>query len=375
VSTFEVEVPPAGAGARYPIIIGSGTLAVLPRVFRRLGGASRIHVVSDSRVWSRWGGRLAGILSGGGIPFARTVVAAGERSKSSTALERVWRDLARAGCDRRSFVLAFGGGVVGDLAGFAAASVLRGVSLIQVPTTLLAMVDSSVGGKTGINLPEGKNLVGAFHQPRAVVMDLDLLRTLPRRELSAGWAEVIKTAAIRDAHLFRYLERSRELLLAGEPRAVARVVEACSRIKAEVVRKDERESGLRMILNFGHTLAHAIEAAQEYGGLLHGEAVAIGMAFAARLGEEEGWTRSGTAGRLERVLASYGLPVRLEGMKARGICSAMERDKKRGPRGLRWVLLKEVGEARISEEVRWEDAKRAIGRFLASGLRKRPRAR
>jgi 3-dehydroquinate synthase len=249
-------------------------------------------------------------------------------------------------------IVAVGGGVVGDLAGFAAASVYRGVQLVQVPTTLLAMVDSSVGGKTGINLPEGKNLAGAFHQPAAVVMDLDFLRTLPPREGRAGWAEVIKTAAIRDAALLATLEERREALSGLDVGAVGPVIEACARIKAAVVAEDERESGLRRILNFGHTLAHGLEAATRYGRLLHGEAVAVGMAFAAWLGESLGRTEPGTARRLETLLRGYGLPVRPpRGLPPSRVLKAMEGDKKRGPGGLRWVLLARPGEVVIADGI------------------------
>jgi len=290
-------------------------------------------------------------LESTGLPVSQTVVPAGEASKSFVELERIVRETIRAGCDRRACLVALGGGVVGDLTGYAAASLLRGVPFVQVPTTLLAMVDASVGGKTGINVPEGKNLVGAFHQPRAVVMDLDTLRTLPRREVRAGWAEIIKTAAIRDTRLLSLIEKEREALLAGDEALLGRVVARCVRIKAAVVEADERESGVRMILNFGHTLAHGIEAAQGYGGLLHGEAVAVGMVFAARLGERLGRTATGTAERLEGTLAAYGLPVGLRGCDTSRILAAMSRDKKRGPKGLRWVFLPRIGEAAIADDV------------------------
>jgi len=364
---FGVEVPAAEGLRRYPVIVGSRALDELPRILSRPGGPSRLHVVSDRRVWARWGRRIGAVLSKAQLPWASSVVPAGERSKSARTLAKLWRDLVQAGCDRRSWVLAFGGGMVGDLAGFAAASALRGIEFIQVPTTLLAMVDASVGGKTGINLPEGKNLVGAFHQPRAVVMDLDLLRTLPPREMRSGWAEVIKTAAICDARLFASIEARRAALLARDPESLARVVAACARIKAGVVRRDEREAGLRMILNFGHTLAHALEAARGYGGLLHGEAVAIGMVFAARLGELAGASRHGTAERLERLIDAFGLPTRLPKVPWRPLLDAMKRDKKRGPAGLRWVLLRRLGAAQVSDAVGWSAAEAALESFAGAG--------
>jgi 3-dehydroquinate synthase len=303
-----------------------------------------------------------------GPPVGATVVPAGEPSKCVRELERLWRDLVRCGCDRSSSIITFGGGVVGDLAGFAAASVLRGVDFLQVPTTLLAMVDASVGGKTGINLPEGKNLVGAFHQPRAVVADLEYLRTLPERELRSGWAEVIKTAAIFDARLFRELERDRGALLRRSGAHLERVVARCVAIKAEVVRKDEREAGSRRLLNFGHTLGHGIEAVQSYGGLLHGEAVAVGMAFAAELGEALGITPPPAARRLTALLKAFALPTRISGLSADRLLVAMARDKKRGRRGLRWVLLRRLGEARIVEDVPLETVRERLREFVKRDL-------
>ena len=253
--------------------------------------------------------------------------------------------------------------MVGDLAGFAAASMFRGIEVLQVPTTLLAMVDASVGGKTGINLPEGKNLVGAFQQPRGVIMDLDFLRTLPGRDWRAGWAEVIKTAAIRDAGLYLDLEQERKELLAGRSAELSRVVERCCRIKAEVVRADEKESGLRRTLNFGHTLGHALETVQRYGGLRHGEAVAIGMVFAAKLGEMLGHTQSGTSDRLQSLLEAYGLPTTMNDRRLDRLLEAMRHDKKRGERGLRWVFLARIGKTKVVDGVPVQLVKKALLSF------------
>ncbi|MCZ6794338.1 MAG: 3-dehydroquinate synthase [Planctomycetota bacterium] len=351
-------------GGSYPVRIGAGAIEELPRLFRGRRAPSSLFLVTDTRVRRHHGAQVERLLAASGLAVARIVLPAGEGSKSVEQLERIWRAATRHGVDRQSCFVALGGGVIGDLTGFAAASTLRGVDFVQVPTTLLAMVDASVGGKTGINLPEGKNLVGAFHQPRAVVMDLDFLATLPPREWRAGWAEVIKTAAILDAALFRQLERRREDLLSTRAAPLAEVVARCVRIKAKVVESDERESGLRRILNFGHTLAHGIEAAQGYGGLLHGEAVAVGMVFAARLGETLGQTPPGVPERLERLLEGFGLPVALRTGDASRILSAMSRDKKRGPRGLRWVLLQELGRAETVEGVRTDRVSRELRKFL-----------
>jgi 3-dehydroquinate synthase len=360
-------------GGSYPVLIGSGALGELPALLDGGERPSRLHVVTDRRVARSHGDRVERLLGRTGLPLSRTVLPPGEGSKSFAQLERILRDAVRAGADRRALLIALGGGVVGDVTGYAAASLLRGVPFIQVPTSLLAMVDASVGGKTGINLPEGKNLVGSFHQPRAVVIDLDVLATLPPREARAGWAEIIKTAAIRDESLLGLIESESAALLGGEPSLLARVVERCVRIKASVVEADEREAGLRMVLNFGHTLAHGIEAAQDYGGLLHGEAVAVGMAFAARLGEALGRTPRGTAERLERLIAAYGLPARVAHLPFERVWQAMSRDKKRGPRGLRWVLLARAGEAMIAADVPEADARRELRKFLADARTQRRR--
>lgn len=352
-------------GGKYPIFIGPKARRRLPSLLEAQNSPSRVHLITDSRVARHHGRTVATLLAQNGRALSRTVLPAGEKSKSVRELTRTWRDCIRAGCDRDACIVALGGGVVGDLAGFAAASVLRGIDFIQVPTTLLAMVDASVGGKTGVNLPEGKNLVGAFHQPKAVVMDLDFLRTLPEREARAGWAEVIKTAAIRDARLFGTLERQRKQLMARAPGPLAKVIERCCRIKADVVKTDEREAGLRRILNFGHTLAHGVEAVQRYGGLLHGEAVSVGMVFAAELGELLGHSRTGTADRLRGLLEAYGLPTSVQGISPRRVLAAMARDKKRGPQGLRWVFLTRVGETTVTDDVPSRFLARQVSAFFS----------
>ncbi len=355
---------PVKEGA-YPIWIGAGAREKIPEALRSLKDPPpHVHVVTDVDVARHHARGLLRILARGGFRSSLTTVPPGEKSKSARELTRVWREAVRAGCDRRSAILALGGGVVGDLAGFAAASLLRGIPFLQVPTTLLSMVDASVGGKTGINLPEGKNLVGAFHQPMAVVMDLEYLRTLPPRELRAGWAEVLKTAVIQDPAFVRQLERDRSRILAGDALLVARAVERTARIKAAIVGADERESGLRMVLNFGHTLAHAIEAAQRYGGLLHGEAVAVGMVFAARLGEALGHTAPGVAARLAELIRSYGLPASTRGLSVRKLLENMERDKKRGSKGIRWVFLESFGHATFIDSVPRESVETELASFL-----------
>ncbi len=355
-------------GAEYPVVIGEGARSALGRVLTRPSRPSRIHVVSDATVERRHGAKLRRELDALDIPYSTTVVPAGEGSKSPREISRVWRDLLRSGCDRSSVVVAFGGGVVGDLAGFAAASALRGIELVQVPTTLLAMVDASVGGKTGINLPEGKNLVGAFHQPRAVVMDLEFLRSLPAREFRAGCAEVIKTAAIWDAKFYRRLEREATQLLARDADELARAVASCVRIKAAVVAADEKEARLRMILNFGHTFGHGLEAAGRYRRHLHGEAVAIGMVFASGFAAEIGHAADETPPRIRDLVSRFGLPTSAEGFRAASVLRAMQRDKKRGASGLRWVFVPRIGTHKIVDDVPADDVERSVREFLrASG--------
>ncbi|MBI4605620.1 MAG: 3-dehydroquinate synthase, partial [Planctomycetes bacterium] len=283
--SLTVSVP----GGSYAVTLGPGASRELPRLLERRLLPSGVHIVTDSKVARHHARGVRRLAEQARAPVSLTVVPAGERSKSVRELARIWRDVIRAGCDRRACMVALGGGVVGDLAGFAAASVLRGIAFVQMPTTLLAMVDASVGGKTGINLPEGKNLVGAFHQPSAVLMDLDFLRTLPEREARAGWAEVIKAAVIRDEAFFYWLEGNMERLLARDPATLAYAVEQACLVKIKIIEADERESDLRSVLNFGHTFGHALEHQLGYGRWRHGEAVAVGMALAADVSERLGW--------------------------------------------------------------------------------------
>lgn len=329
----------------YPIEIGWGSLEALgPRV-KSATGASRAVLVSVPPVASRYGAVAARSLREAGLRVHRVVVPDGERSKSLRQAERLYDVLLAAGADRGTAVVALGGGVVGDLAGFVAATLLRGLPLVQVPTSLLAMVDSSVGGKTGVNVARGKNLVGAFHQPRLVWIDAATLRTLPPRQRAAGLAEVVKHAAIWDARLFATLEEELPRLQALDPEILLPVLERNCAIKAEVVSRDERESGLRMLLNFGHTLGHAVEALRRYRGVLHGEAVAMGMAYAARRSEELGCSPQGTAARLEALLARVGLPTALPDFAHGAYLEALRVDKKRRDARIRFVVLRGIGRA------------------------------
>ncbi len=361
--TLRVDVP----GGSYPILIGAGAVGRLASWMRREGVPSSILVVTDSRVARLYRRKLEVELERLKVPVHLVSVPAGEASKSTARLEHIWRRAIRLGVDRRSCLIALGGGVVGDLGGMAAATILRGISLVQVPTTLLAMVDSSVGGKTGINLPEGKNLVGAFHQPDAVFIDTDFLASLPRRERSAGWAEIIKSAAIRDSKLFSLLEREAKKLGADAGGGLERVVRATCRIKADVVNQDEREAGLRMILNFGHTFGHGLETAIGYGGLLHGEAVAIGMHFASRFACALGLADPGVERRIGDVIDRFDLPLQVPSryaVSADAVLRAMARDKKKGPRGLRWVFVPRIGRTEIHDDIPAEAVRSAVRGFL-----------
>lgn len=335
----------------YRILVGAGSLESLGAVCREAVPGRRALVVSDDRVDPLYGAACEASLRRAGIETRRACIPAGEPSKCGRELFRLYDAAVAAGLDRSSFVVALGGGVVGDLAGFLAATYLRGIRCVQVPTSLLAMVDSSVGGKTGIDLPQGKNLVGAFHQPSAVLVDLDTLRTLPPREYTAGLAEVVKYGVIRDAALFARLETAAAAVKAGDPATMEEIVARCCEIKAEVVAADEREGGLRAILNFGHTLGHAVETVGGYTGLLHGEAVAVGMEFAGRVSEGMLGFPAGDRARLSALLDAFGLPRSAPGAAWADVRRAMNVDKKAAAGRPRFVLVERIGRVRAGIEV------------------------
>jgi len=329
----------------YPIRIGAGTLDAAGPAVAELTKARRAVVVSVPGVARRYAPALERGLRGAGLRVRRLLVPDGERAKSLRQLARLYDALVDFEADRNTVVVALGGGVVGDLAGFLAATWLRGVPFVQVPTTLLAMADASVGGKVAIDLPRGKNLVGAFHQPKLVWIDVATLRSLPPRQRAAGLVEVIKHGAILDAALFERFERDLERILALESGPLLDVLERSCQIKAQVVSQDEREAGLRMLLNFGHTLGHAIETLSGYRGVLHGEAVAIGMVFAARRSEALGYAPAGTADRIQVLLERAGLPTHPPALPRRAYLSALRVDKKRRDEHVRFVVLREIGRA------------------------------
>ena len=329
----------------YAIRIGFDMLEQAGPAIADLAKARRAVVITVPEVARRYAPRVERGLRAAGLKVRRLLVPDGERAKTLRQAAALYEALLEFGADRSTVVVALGGGVVGDLAGFVAATWMRGIPFVQVPTTLLAMADASVGGKVAVDLPRGKNLVGAFHQPLLVWMDLATLRSLPRRQRAAGLAEMIKHGAIRDAALFERFERDVEAVLDLEPGPTLDVLERSCAIKAEVVSQDEREAGLRLHLNFGHTLAHAVETLSGYRRILHGEAVAIGMVFAARRSEALGHAPAGTADRLEALLRRAELPTEPPLFPRRAYLSALRVDKKRTDAHVRFVVLRGIGRA------------------------------
>ena len=352
IRTLRVEL-----GARaYPIYIGGGVLGDGELWGRHLqggpgqgGAGKRAALITNGTVGGLYGAAVRGALPGG-VEVSEIELPEGEQYKTLETAAGIFDQLLASGCDRGTTLIALGGGVVGDVAGFAAACYLRGVRFIQAPTTLLAQVDSSVGGKTGVNHPLGKNMIGAFHQPAAVLIDTDTLRSLPPREYAAGVAEIIKYGLIRDAAFYRWLREHAEPLQAREDAAVAEAIERSCANKAAVVAADELEGGLRAILNFGHTFGHAIETAQGYGKWLHGEAVAAGMALAMRLSARLGNIDDGEADQLSDLLRRFNLPAEPPPeMGAAEFLELMRRDKKAADGRIRCVLLEDIGQAALRE--------------------------
>lgn len=336
----------------YDIVTGSGSLGDIGGALGETGSGGKVAVVSNPTVFGLYGDTVVGSLKKSGFEPVVVTVPDGEEHKSLLWVEHIVTEMLKAKLDRSSSVLALGGGVVGDMAGFAASVFMRGVRYVQVPTTLLAQVDSSVGGKTGVNHPLGKNLIGAFWQPLLVWVDVETLKTLPEREFLAGMAEVIKYGVIRDEDLFDLICRNAGGIRGLDPALLKDIIEKSCAIKAEVVAEDEREGGLRAILNYGHTVGHAIESVAGYGRLLHGEAVAVGMVLEARLSAEMGVLEHGAVDRIEELVSNYGLPVALpEGVVGSALVDAMELDKKSLGGELRFVLPERVGSVKYDVSV------------------------
>jgi len=331
----------------YPIVIGAGALDDAELMARHIDG-DKVAIVTNTTVAPLYLERVRVGLAAQGKQVISIILPDGEEHKNWSSLMQIFDALLANKCDRKTTLVALGGGVIGDLTGYAAASYMRGVGFIQVPTTLLAQVDSSVGGKTGINHPLGKNMIGAFYQPRIVVADIDTLDTLPARELSAGLAEVIKHGAITDAAFFDWIEANIGKLMARDRAALAYAVARSCEIKAEVVRQDEREGGLRAILNFGHTFGHAIEAGLGYGHWLHGEAVGCGMVMAADLSRRLGLVDAVSVERLRALVAAAGLPVSAPDLGTQRWLELMEVDKKNEGGAIKFILLKPLGSPSIT---------------------------
>ena len=347
-------------GARsYPIWVGTGVLDRLPEAMQGLRGL----VVTDAHVDGVLGSRVMGLL---GKEWGKVVLPPGESTKSALRWAELLERIAAARLDRNGVLAALGGGVVGDLAGFAAASYMRGIRFVQIPTSLLAMVDSSVGGKTGINLGAGKNLAGAFHQPMAVFADTDALATLPAREFAAGMAEVVKYGVALDAEFFAWLERNAAAIRARETMALERMVSRCCRIKADVVSKDEREGGLRAVLNFGHTMGHAIEKASGFAGVLHGEGVAMGLVYALELSVKLRGFPAAEVRRAIALLRTFELPVApAPGLAWETLRSAMGADKKAAGGRVRFVLSENLGRSDLPVAVPEAELQAAWERWCA----------
>jgi 3-dehydroquinate synthase len=364
VQTIRVETP----SAKYDVFTGSGLLSTLAPRIERIAGRlpRRVFVLTSGPIWALWKDTF---LASFAEPPVVLFLEPGEKSKSISSVEKLLRQMARAGGDRGSLLIAFGGGIVGDVGGFLAAIYMRGISYVQVPTTFLAQVDSSVGGKTGVNLPEGKNLVGSFHHPLAVFADIGVLATLPDRELRAGLMESVKAGIIRDRSLVRFMEEHVDEVLGRDAKALERVIAASIRMKADVVSRDERESGLRMILNLGHTVGHALEQATGYKTLLHGEAIGWGMIAALHLARKRGTITGRQFERLENLIHLYG-PLPPLKLKMKKVVAATGGDKKNVGGVRRFVLPIGIGDAGVVEDVTPAELEAAVGYMLAaSGVR------
>ena len=334
----------------YAIVVGTGILEALPRAVKKLDIGEDAVIITNPLVGKLYGRKLAAAFLKVGFSVKIFEVEDSERSKSMAVATRLIGAVARYAVDKKPFVVALGGGVVGDLAGFVASVYKRGVPVVQVPTTLLAQIDSAIGGKVAVDLPEGKNLVGTFYQPRLVWSDVSLLASLSERQVRNGLAEAVKYGVISDAGLFAFLEKSSELLLERDEKTLARVVLDCAAIKAAVVEKDEKETrGIRTILNFGHTVGHAIETSCGYGTYHHGEAVALGMRAACRMSVAARLLPARDAVRIEMLISQMGLPQKLEGAKLARVLGVMKFDKKFAGQKNRFVFAKAIGHAVVVE--------------------------
>ncbi|MBE0431809.1 MAG: 3-dehydroquinate synthase [Dehalococcoidia bacterium] len=350
------------AARRYPVFVGYGLLDRLAEKMKQAGLSGAAIIISDQNVFPLYGRTLERMLKEAGVVVHSLAVPAGEATKSIEYAVKIYDFLVERRAERDDVIVALGGGMVGDLAGFVAATFLRGMRWVQVPTSLIAMVDASIGGKVGVDHPEAKNLIGAFYQPHLVLADPEVLATLPQRELTSGWAEVIKHGLILDEGLVGFLESNVRGLKELEPELLSRAIARSAAIKAAVVSQDETErEGKRILLNYGHTIAHGLEAATGYGRFFHGEAVAIGMMGAARLSQRLGLLSLAAVERQEALLRAFGLPVSMsagcdrEEWSLAAITGAMALDKKLRGKEIRWVLLEGIGKAVVRNDVPGQD--------------------
>lgn len=350
----------AGAST-YEALVGPGVAGEIGPAIQRAGLNGRPRVIADRTIWERYGDTLAASLGTLGRDVQVLPADAGEERKTLASVEAMYDWLIEVGTDRGDFLVAVGGGVIGDMVGFVAATFLRGIPVVQVPTTLLAQVDSSIGGKTGVDHRLGKNLIGAFHQPSLVVADTRLLESLPTRDYVSGWAEIVKMAMIRDADLFRTLEANAEALLRFEnPVLLGDVIRRAIDLKGQVVGADEREAGLRIILNYGHTIGHALEAATGYRHLLHGEAVAIGMRGAGFIARQRGTLSTANFAAQQALLGRFGLPSRADGIAADDLVGPLSRDKKARGSTIQWVLATGIGAVTTARDVSADELQAAL---------------
>ncbi len=346
----KISVNPQPESNRYYIKIGSGIHNKLGHYVQEYYQGKKIFLVSDKNVYDLHGARINSLLQKSGYQVITYIVPPGEGSKSSKYLQKGYNKLITNNFDRNDFIIAFGGGVVGDLAGYLAATYMRGLPVMQIPTTLLAQVDSSVGGKTAINHPQGKNLIGSFYQPVFVLIDMDFLQTLPEREMKSGMAEVIKYGLINNKKFFAYLKNNKDNVYKLKREVILNIIEKCCQIKAQIVNIDQKERGKRVILNFGHTIGHGLEAVSAYKVLKHGEAVAIGMLGAAQISYYLDYISSQELKAIKNIIIDYGFEFALD-INTDNIYQIMKHDKKVKDNKLRWVLLEEIGSPVVRTDI------------------------
>ena len=352
---------------RYPIYVGWGLLSSLGERVRQAGLSGNAYVVADATVFSLYGDTVMTSLREAGFGVQSFAVPPGEMSKTLDSVSHIYDWLVDCRAERGDVVVAVGGGVITDVVGFVAATFLRGLSLVQVPTSLIAMTDASVGGKTAVNHPKAKNLIGAFYQPRLVLADVQALTTLSERELTSGWAEVIKHGLVLDGELNAFLLKNANKLVKLEPEATTEAVRRSVAVKARIVSEDEKEQGRRILLNYGHTIGHGLEAATDYGRFLHGEAVSLGMVGAAMLSNALGALSPEVVKQHRDTLKTFGLPVSCSGVDVKGVLKAMELDKKVKGKAVRWVLLEGIGEPVIRQDVPKQVVAKVLQELLSDG--------